>query len=87
MTKALWDDPEPAARIAARSALKRWGEIEEVAEAAVFLCSTSAAYVTGTVLPVVGVKLDEAGVSSAVSESLAAGTTGCRHLQPQMAIA
>ena len=33
-----------------RIAMKRWGEIPEVAEAAVFLCSSSAAYITGTIL-------------------------------------
>lgn len=34
----------------ARIPLRRWGEIEEVAEAAVFLSSTSASYITGTIL-------------------------------------
>jgi len=33
-----------------RIPLKRWGRIEEVAECAVFLCSPSATYVTGTIL-------------------------------------
>jgi NAD(P)-dependent dehydrogenase (short-subunit alcohol dehydrogenase family) len=33
-----------------RIPLKRWGRIEEVAESAVFLCSASASYVTGTIL-------------------------------------
>lgn len=33
-----------------RIAMKRWGEIDEVAECAVFLCSDAARYVTGTVL-------------------------------------
>ncbi|TAL31448.1 SDR family oxidoreductase [Phenylobacterium sp.] len=33
-----------------RIPLKRWGRIDEVAEAAVFLCSSSASYVTGTIL-------------------------------------
>jgi NAD(P)-dependent dehydrogenase (short-subunit alcohol dehydrogenase family) len=37
-----------------RIAMKRWGEIEEIAEAAVFLCSPSAAYITGTILDVDG---------------------------------
>jgi NAD(P)-dependent dehydrogenase (short-subunit alcohol dehydrogenase family) len=33
-----------------RIPLKRWGTVEEVAECAVFLCSPSASYVTGTIL-------------------------------------
>jgi NAD(P)-dependent dehydrogenase (short-subunit alcohol dehydrogenase family) len=33
-----------------RIPLKRWGKIEEVAEAAVFLSSPSASYITGTIL-------------------------------------
>ena len=33
-----------------RIPMKRWGRIEEVAEAAVFLCSSSASYITGTIL-------------------------------------
>jgi NAD(P)-dependent dehydrogenase (short-subunit alcohol dehydrogenase family) len=33
-----------------RIPLKRWGEIEEVAEAAIFLSSRSASYITGTIL-------------------------------------
>lgn len=33
-----------------RIAMKRWGEIEEVAESAVFLCSNAARYITGTIL-------------------------------------
>jgi NAD(P)-dependent dehydrogenase (short-subunit alcohol dehydrogenase family) len=37
-----------------RIPLKRWGEIEEVAECAAFLCSTSASYITGTILDVDG---------------------------------
>lgn len=38
----------------ARIAMKRWGEIAEIAEAAVFLCSPAAAYITGTILDVDG---------------------------------
>jgi NAD(P)-dependent dehydrogenase (short-subunit alcohol dehydrogenase family) len=33
-----------------RIPLKRWGRIDEVAESAVFLCSASASYITGTIL-------------------------------------
>jgi NAD(P)-dependent dehydrogenase (short-subunit alcohol dehydrogenase family) len=38
----------------ARIPMRRWSEIEEVAEAAVFLSSPSAAYITGTVLDIDG---------------------------------
>ena len=37
-----------------RIALKRWGEVEEIGEAAVFLCSSAAAYITGTIIDVDG---------------------------------
>jgi len=48
--------PDLAARTAyyERIPLKRWGEIPEVAEGAVFLCSSSAQYVTGTILDIDG---------------------------------
>lgn len=44
--------PTGAAREAriARIALRRYGQVEEVADCAVFLCSDAAAYITGTVL-------------------------------------
>jgi NAD(P)-dependent dehydrogenase (short-subunit alcohol dehydrogenase family) len=44
--------PNPKTRDAhhARIPLGRWGEIAEVAESAVFLCSASASYITGTIL-------------------------------------
>ena len=38
----------------ARIPLKRWGEIEEIADAAAFLCSPGATYITGTILDVDG---------------------------------
>ncbi|MDZ4373094.1 MAG: SDR family oxidoreductase [Phenylobacterium sp.] len=38
----------------ARIPMKRWGEVEEIAEAAVFLCSDAAQYITGTILDVDG---------------------------------
>lgn len=37
-----------------RIAMKRWGEIEEIAEGAVFLCSDAARYITGTILDIDG---------------------------------
>ena len=42
--------PEASAARIARIPLRRYGELHDVAESAVFLCSQSAAYVNGTVL-------------------------------------
>ena len=42
--------PEATAARIARIPLRRYGELHDVAESAVFLCSQSAAYVNGTVL-------------------------------------
>jgi NAD(P)-dependent dehydrogenase (short-subunit alcohol dehydrogenase family) len=54
MTRPLWEDPASADRIAARSALKRWGEVDDLVGAVIFLASPAAAFVTGTTLPVDG---------------------------------
>jgi NAD(P)-dependent dehydrogenase (short-subunit alcohol dehydrogenase family) len=54
MTRPVHDDPDKNAAVAARTPLGRWGEPEEVAAAAVFLCSPAAAFVTGVILPVDG---------------------------------
>lgn len=52
MTRALWEVPASAAKIAARSALKRWGEVDDLVGATLFLASP--AFITGVTLPVDG---------------------------------
>ncbi len=54
MTKPLWSEPEAAARIAARTALKRWGTVDDLVGAALFLASPAAAYITSIDLQVDG---------------------------------
>jgi NAD(P)-dependent dehydrogenase (short-subunit alcohol dehydrogenase family) len=54
MTKPLWSDPAAEAKIAARSALKRWGTVDDLVGTALFLASPAAAFVTATTLPVDG---------------------------------
>jgi NAD(P)-dependent dehydrogenase (short-subunit alcohol dehydrogenase family) len=54
MTKALWTAPESAEKIASRSALKRWGTVDDLVGASLFLSSPAAAFITGVDLPVDG---------------------------------
>jgi len=54
LTGPLRDDPARSAAIVARTPLGRWGRPEDIGGAAVFLCSSAAAFVTGAVLPVDG---------------------------------
>lgn len=54
MTKPLWSVPESEGKIAARSALKRWGTTEDLVGPILFLCSPAAAFVTGITMPVDG---------------------------------
>lgn len=54
LTQPLVDSPERSQQIIDRTPLGRWGEPEDVAAAAVFLCSPHAAFITGVVLPVDG---------------------------------
>lgn len=46
----LAPDPTTRAKHHERIPMRRWGRISEVAESAVFLCSPSAQYITGTIL-------------------------------------
>lgn len=52
--KALWDNPETLKRSLAGTPMKRIGEPEEIAGAAVYLASKAGAYMTGQMLVVDG---------------------------------
>jgi NAD(P)-dependent dehydrogenase (short-subunit alcohol dehydrogenase family) len=52
--KALNSDPERKRRVMDRTPMGRMGEAEEVAAAALFLCSDAASFITGVNLPVDG---------------------------------
>ena len=54
LTKPLHENPERHQQILQRTPLGRWGKPQDVASAAVFLCSSGAQFITGTVLPVDG---------------------------------
>lgn len=54
LTRPLHEDPERSQQILQRTPLGRWGEPSDVADAAVFLCSPGARFITGAVLPVDG---------------------------------
>ncbi|HEY1864767.1 MAG TPA: SDR family oxidoreductase [Roseiarcus sp.] len=54
LTQALREDPARSDAILSRTALRRWGEPQDIAGAAVFLASPLAAFITGVVLPVDG---------------------------------
>jgi NAD(P)-dependent dehydrogenase (short-subunit alcohol dehydrogenase family) len=54
LTQMLQDDPQREAAILARTPLGRWAEPDDIAGAALFLCSPSASFITGVVLPVDG---------------------------------
>ena len=52
--KALDADPDRKARVLARTPMGRLGNADEVASAAVYLCSDAASFITGVNLPVDG---------------------------------
>ena len=53
-TRAVQDDPKRNGAIVARTPMARWGEPEDIAGPALFLCSPAARFITGAVLPVDG---------------------------------
>jgi len=52
--KAVDGDPERKAKILGRTPMKRFGSTEDIGDAAVFLSSPAASFITGVVLPVDG---------------------------------
>lgn len=52
--KALAADPERKNRVLSRTPMRRLGQVEEVADAAAYLCSDAASFITGVILPVDG---------------------------------
>ncbi len=54
LSKEAQETPEVSARILARTPMGRWGTGEDVAGAALFLCSSAARFITGVTLPVDG---------------------------------
>ena len=54
LTKALQEDPARAGPILARTPMGRWGTPDDVARAAMFLCTPAASFMTGVILPVDG---------------------------------
>lgn len=54
LNQALWSNADFNQWLAARTPLARWGNVEELAGAAVFLCSPAASYVNGHILYVDG---------------------------------
>jgi NAD(P)-dependent dehydrogenase (short-subunit alcohol dehydrogenase family) len=54
MTQPLWSVPEDAERIAKRSALKRWGTVDDLVGTVLFLASPASVFVTATTIPVDG---------------------------------
>lgn len=48
LTKPIWSDPRANDELVSRIPLGRWGDVNDVARLAVYLCSEEAGYITGT---------------------------------------
>lgn len=54
MTQALQDDPARSELILSRTPMGRWARPDDIAGPVIFLCSSAASFITGTVIPVDG---------------------------------
>jgi NAD(P)-dependent dehydrogenase (short-subunit alcohol dehydrogenase family) len=54
MTQALQDDPARSGLILSRTPMGRWARPDDIAGPVIFLCSSAASFITGTVIPVDG---------------------------------
>ena len=54
LTQSLQDDPARSAGLIERTPMKRWGKPEELAPLVLFLCSESASFMTGAIVPIDG---------------------------------
>lgn len=48
LTKPIWGDPERNEDLVSKIPLGRWGDVDDVAKLAVYLCTEEAGYITGT---------------------------------------
>jgi NAD(P)-dependent dehydrogenase (short-subunit alcohol dehydrogenase family) len=54
LTQALQDDEQRSRSLLERTPLGRWGQPEDVAQVAAFLCTPAASFMTGAIVPVDG---------------------------------
>ncbi|HBJ36893.1 MAG TPA: hypothetical protein DDZ51_19475 [Planctomycetaceae bacterium] len=54
MNRVLTEDPDTKEAFAAHTAMRRWGRMEEIETAVLFLAAETSGYVTGAMIPVDG---------------------------------